>query len=108
MYIFKIRGQVKIIRGQESIIDKVLSIDYQKNEKLGNKIVSDKVLVYGEEFGKPYLNNIQIITEVVKERGKDKKIIVFKYKAKKRYKKKQGHRQQYTRVKITGVERKQP
>src|SRR6185369_2471558 len=103
MYIFKIKGQVKIIRGQESIINKVLSIDYQKNEKLGNKIVSDKVLVYGEEFGRPYLNNMQIITEVVKECSKNKKIIIFKYKAKKRYKKKQGHRQQYTRVKIIGV-----
>jgi large subunit ribosomal protein L21 len=96
MYIFEIKGQVEIIKGQESIINKVLSIDYQKNEKLGNKIVSDKVLVYGGEFGQPYLSNMRIITKVVKERSREKKIIVFKKKAKKRYEVKRGHRQPYT------------
>jgi len=44
------------------------------------------------------------VAEVVKH-SKNKKIIIFKYKAKKRYKKKQGHRQLHTQIKITGIER---
>jgi len=47
---------------------------------------------------------VRVVAEVVKH-SKGKKIIIFKYKAKKRYKKKQGHRQPYTQIKITGVER---
>ena len=93
--VFEIKGRKFKIEDQESIINKVISIDYQKNEKLGNKIVSDKVSVYGEEFGQPYLN-MRIIAEVVKEQSKDKKIIISKRKAKKRYKVKRGHRQPYT------------
>jgi len=79
-------------------------IDYQKNTKPGDKIIFDKVLVHEGEFGQPYLKNVQVIVEVVKN-IKKKKIIVFKYKAKKRYKKKQGHRQQYTQIKIAEVAR---
>ena len=44
----------------------------------------------------------RVVTEV-QEHGRDKKIVVFKYKAKTRYRKKQGHRQGYTKVKINKI-----
>ena len=84
-------------------INQNLQIDYQKATNLGEKIVFDRVLVWEEKFGHPYLDKVRVIGEVIKH-GKQKKITIFKYKAKKRYKKKQGHRQLYTRVRIKGVE----
>ncbi|CAJ0747493.1 23551_t:CDS:10 [Entrophospora sp. SA101] len=66
------------VSSQESIINKVLSIDYQKDKEVGDKIVSDKVLVYEAEFGQPYLN-MRIIAEVVKK-SQIKKISVVKAK----------------------------
>jgi large subunit ribosomal protein L21 len=53
--------------------------------------------------GTPFVEGAKVSAEVVKS-GKGKKIIVFKYKAKKNYRKKQGHRQPYTELKITAVE----
>ncbi|HZX46997.1 MAG TPA: 50S ribosomal protein L21 [Clostridia bacterium] len=72
----------------------------------GEKVSFDKVLlVNGEDgikVGKPYVEGAAVEGEVLFH-GKGKKIIVFKYKAKKNYKKKQGHRQPFTRVKITKI-----
>ena len=72
----------------------------------GEKVSFDKVLlVSGEDgikVGKPYVEGAAVEGEVLFH-GKGKKIIVFKYKAKKNYKKKQGHRQPFTRVKITKI-----
>lgn len=70
----------------------------------GKKVVFDKVLVLNDDkdvkVGTPYLDGITVEGKVV-ENGKGKKIIVFKYKAKKDSKSKQGHRQPYTMVEIT-------
>ena len=72
----------------------------------GEKVSFDKVLlVSGEDgirVGKPYVEGAAVEGEVLFH-GKGKKIIVFKYKAKKNYRKKQGHRQPFTRVKITKI-----
>ncbi|MGN1060829.1 MAG: 50S ribosomal protein L21, partial [Candidatus Coproplasma sp.] len=57
---------------------------------------NDKVSV-GKE-----VENVKVTAEVVSQ-GKEKKIIVFKYKAKKNERKKQGHRQPYTEIKITAI-----
>jgi large subunit ribosomal protein L21 len=66
----------------------------------------DKVLLIdnGEEtvIGAPYIDKAKVEAKILTE-GRLKKIIVFKIKAKKRYKKKQGHRQSYTRVEITKI-----
>lgn len=53
--------------------------------------------------GTPVVENAKVVAKVVKH-GKDKKIIVFKYKRKKDYRKKQGHRQPYTQIKIEKIE----
>ena len=58
-------------------------------------MVNDKV-------GNPYVDGAKVIGEVVKQ-GKNKKIIVFKYNAKKNYRKKQGHRQPYTKIEIKKI-----
>ncbi|MEG0918468.1 MAG: 50S ribosomal protein L21 [Anaerovoracaceae bacterium] len=71
----------------------------------GDTITFDKVIVMGDgsdlQIGTPYVD-AKVFGEVV-ENGKGKKVVIFKYKAKKDYRKKQGHRQPYTMVKITGI-----
>ena len=84
--------------------------DQIKVEKLdvkdGAAVVFDKVLVAGEgadiKVGTPYLDGLTVEGKAV-ETGKGDKVIIFKYKAKKDYRKKQGHRQPYTLVEITAI-----
>ncbi len=72
----------------------------------GETVVFDHVLVLGEgadiKVGAPYVGTT--VTGTVVENGKGKKVIIFKYKAKKDYRKKQGHRQPYTMVKIDSLQ----
>ncbi len=72
----------------------------------GSDITLDKVLLISNEgdikVGKPVLEGASVEAEIL-EQGKAKKIIVFKYKSKKDYRKKQGHRQPYTRLKIKSI-----
>ena len=53
--------------------------------------------------GRPYVSNAKVVGEVVKQ-GKSKKIKVFKYNPKKKFRKTQGHRQPYTKVEIKSIE----
>ena len=75
------------------------------NVEAGETVVFDKVLLMSDgkevKVGAPYLN--EAVTGSVVENGKGKKVIIFKYKAKKDYRKKQGHRQPYTMVKIEAL-----
>lgn len=71
----------------------------------GETVVFDKVLMINGVAGKPYLSNVTVTGEVVKH-GKQKKIIVYKYNAKKKYRRKQGHRQPYTKVLIKTIKEK--
>lgn len=72
----------------------------------GAKVVFDKVLVVGDgadiKVGAPYVDGVTVEGNAI-ETGKGKKVIIFKYKAKKDYRKKQGHRQPYTMVKIASL-----
>ena len=69
----------------------------------GETVVFDKVLMAGEKVGAPYVEGAKVLAKVVAQ-GKAPKIIVYKYKSKKNYHKKQGHRQPYTKVQITKIE----
>ena len=75
------------------------------NAEAGDVVTFDKVLVLGEgkdiKVGAPYVGTA--VTGTVVENGKGQKVIIFKYKAKKDYRKKQGHRQPYTLVEITSI-----
>jgi large subunit ribosomal protein L21 len=83
----------------------VISVERLKAEA-GEEVAFDKVLVLGEggeiRIGTPYVEAAQVFGKVV-EHGKGEKVIIFKYKSKKDYRKKQGHRQPYTMIEITGV-----
>ena len=72
----------------------------------GKKVTFDKVILVSDEgkveVGNPYVKGMKVEGKVVSH-GKGKKIIVFKMKAKKNYRRKQGHRQPYTKVEITTI-----
>lgn len=80
-------------------------------EKLGaaeaETVNFDKIIAVGEgadiKVGAPYVDGAKVTAKVLKE-GKAKKVVVFKYKPKSGYKKKQGHRQPYTKVVIEKIE----
>lgn len=83
----------------------VISVE-KLNFASGEKIVFDEILVVsnGEELqiGAPVVTGATVEGTVVQQ-GKEKKVVVFKYKPKKDYRKKQGHRQPFTRVKIEKI-----
>ena len=68
----------------------------------GSKVEFNEVLMLDDKVGTPYLSNVVVKGEVLKN-GKQKKVIVYKYNAKKKYRKKQGHRQPYTKVEIKEI-----
>lgn len=72
----------------------------------GDEVVFDEILalIDGEKstFGTPVVEGAKVTANVVKN-GKAKKIMVFKYKSKKNYRRRQGHRQAYTKVQITAI-----
>ncbi len=73
------------------------------NVEENSEVVFDKVLMLNNKVGSPYVKGAKV-KALVEKQGKNKKIIVYKYKAKKNYHKKQGHRQPYTKVKILAIE----
>ena len=73
--------------------------------KEGDKFTFDQVLMIDGKSGAPYIKGAKVEAKVLKQ-GKAKKIIVFKFKAKKKYRRTQGHRQPYTKVEITKISEK--
>ncbi len=94
---------------------KVQQGDVLRVEKIpgdvGSPVTFDRVLMLSDgeivSIGQPVLENVAVEGHIV-EQGKAKKIIVFKYKKRKRYRRKQGHRQQFTAVQIDSISPKQP
>ncbi len=79
----------------------VLYIEKLEGEA-GSKVKFDKVLMANGVVGMPTLTGAVVEGEIVKN-GKGKKIIVYKYNQKKNYRRKQGHRQPYTKVEIKKI-----
>ena len=75
--------------------------------EIGAPVSFDQVLMLSDgetvQLGRPVLEGVQVKGHIV-EQGKSKKILVFKYKRRKRYRRKQGHRQLFTAVKIDTIE----
>ena len=72
------------------------------NAEAGSTIDFTDVLAVGEKTGTPYVKGAKVTCEVEKH-GKQKKIIVFKYRPKKKYRKTQGHRQPYTKLVVKKI-----
>ncbi len=76
------------------------------NAETGKKIDIDKVLLLSDtddvKIGNPYLDGASVTVEVLGD-GKDKKVTVFKFKRRTKYRVKTGHRQQFTEVKVAGI-----
>lgn len=91
--------QYKILEGQVLTIEKI-------DKKVGSIINFDKVLLFSDdkktEIGKPYLKSKKVSAKVL-EQGKGKKIYIIKYKPKTRYRRKRGHRQLFTKVRIEKI-----
>jgi large subunit ribosomal protein L21 len=91
--------QYKVQEGDIVFIEKLDAED-------GAAVTFDKVLAVSSDgsvtFGKPLVDNAKVDGKVLGQ-GKEKKIIVFKYKAKKGYRNKTGHRQPYTKVQINKI-----
>lgn len=91
--------QLKVEEGQEIYIEKL-------PETEGDTVTFDKVLFVGGDdvkVGNPLVEGATV-TGKVEKHGRQKKIVVFKYKPKKNYRKKQGHRQPYTKVTIEKIQ----
>lgn len=92
--------QYKVAEGDTLFIEKL-------PVEAGDTVTFDKVLAVldGDKatFGAPVVDGAKVTASVVKS-GKGKKVIVFKYKPKKGYRRKQGHRQPYTKVTIGKIE----
>ena len=91
--------QYQVKAGDEIFIEKL-------NAEADQTVTFDKVMAVGTDagikVGAPYVDGATVSAKVVKN-GKAKKITVFTYKPKKGEKKKQGHRQPYTQVKIEAI-----
>jgi large subunit ribosomal protein L21 len=91
--------QYKVQEGEILRLEKI-------SGEVGNPVSFDNVLLFSDgervSIGQPLLENVRVSGHIV-EQGKAKKIVVFKYKRRKRYRRKQGHRQQYTAVKIESI-----
>lgn len=90
--------QVRVTEGQEIYIEKL-------DVEAGETYEFNEVLMIGGEtvsIGSPLLAGAKVVAQVLKH-GRGKKIIVFKYKRRKNYKRKQGHRQSYTKLVIEKI-----
>jgi len=90
--------QLRVTEGNEVYVEKL-------NASEGDTVTFDDVLLVGGDsltVGNPYVKGAKVEAKVVKH-GKQKKIIIFKYKPKKKYRRKQGHRQPYTKLEITKI-----
>jgi len=106
--------QYLVTPGQKIKIEKIdakvkTSASKGKDKEETQEIIFDQVLLLEKgnkiEIGNPLVKGAKVIGKIISQ-GKAKKIIVFKYKAKTRYKKKAGHRQPFTEVEIKTIDYK--
>lgn len=89
--------------GKQYLVDVDQEIFIEKLEvEAGDKVVFDEVLMINDTIGQPEVKGAKVEAEVVKN-GKSKKVVIYKYRPKKDSRTKKGHRQQYTKVKITNI-----
>jgi len=91
--------QYKVTPGEELRVEKL-------DGKTGDEVYFDNVLLVSKEnkveVGTPVLKNARVVAKITGQ-GRGPKIVVFKYKRRKRYRTKQGHRQDFTAVRIMEI-----
>ena len=91
--------QYRVDPGKEVRVEKL-------DGKLGDPVTFDQDLMASDgeniKVGKPFLEETKVVGRITHQ-GKNRKILVFKYKRRKGYRKKMGHRQQFTQVKIDEI-----
>ncbi|GMV26228.1 MAG: 50S ribosomal protein L21 [Phycisphaerae bacterium] len=97
-------SQRKVAQGDQILVDLLNAGEV----KPGDAVTFDKVLVVGElgggaKIGQPYVAGASVTAEVVDPLVKGEKIDVWKFREKKAWQRKQGHRQKYTMVKVTAI-----
>jgi large subunit ribosomal protein L21 len=97
-------SQRKVTQGETILIDLL----EEGGAEAGKKVTFDKVLVVGEvggnaKVGQPYVAGASVTAEVVDPTVLGEKVWVQKFREKKTWKKRVGHRQRFTRVKVTGI-----
>lgn len=92
--------QYKVSPGQKIKIEKL-------KEQEGNEVVFNEVLLVQDDknlaIGTPLVEKAKVVGKVLKQ-DRYEKVVIFKYKPKKRYKVKKGHRQPYTEIEILKIE----
>ncbi len=92
--------QYKVRQGDVLRIEKIPG-------EVGSPVSLDRVLMFADgenvDIGRPVLDNVVVKGHIV-DQNKARKVLVFKYKKRKRYRRKLGHRQKYTAVKIDSIE----
>lgn len=92
--------QYKVSKGDTIFVEKLEGSE-------GDRVTLEDVLLVrngtGIKVGNPSLSNVKIEAKIL-EQGKQKKVIVYKYKSKTKYRRKRGHRQPYTKLLIESIE----
>jgi large subunit ribosomal protein L21 len=94
--VIKVGGkQVLATEGESIYVEKI-------NGNVGDTVKFNEVLMLEDKVGNPYVEGA-LVEGTIEKQGKQKKILVFKYKPKKKYRKTQGHRQPYTKILIKSI-----
>lgn len=91
--------QIKVEQGDTIFVEKL-------DVEVGETVTFDKVLLVNNrtaKVGAPYVKGASVSATVEKQ-GKEKKVTIYKYNAKKHYHKKQGHRQPYTKLVVDAID----
>lgn len=92
--------QFRVKEGQQIKVARI-------SQEAGSELVINNILAAGDQadvkFGTPYVDGVRVVCDVLSH-GRDKKVIVFKKKRRKGYSKKQGHRQDFTRLRVKAIE----
>lgn len=98
-------GQRKVVQGEVILVDLL-----DKGEAaVGKKVTFDKVLIVGgvdgqdAKIGAPYVKGATVTAEVLEPLYKGEKLVIWHFGAKKGWRRKKGHRQQYTKVRVSAI-----
>jgi large subunit ribosomal protein L21 len=92
--------QYRVSQGEDIKVEKLKA-------GVGERVIFDQVLLAGEgeniQVGTPYLENTKVIGRI-RRHGKNSKVVVFKFKRRKNFRRTRGHRQEYSLVAIENIE----